>query len=67
MSHIPTHIFVLALAALVFADTASALDVGDAVPDFVLQGSDGKQYGRDELVAGGGAVIAWFPRAFTPG
>ena len=52
---------------LVAAPAAPALDVGDEAPDFVLQGSDGKQYGRDELVAGGGAVIAWFPRAFTPG
>lgn len=47
--------------------TAAGLEVGDAAPDFLFQGSDRKQYGRDDLVARGGAVIAWFPRAFTPG
>ena len=49
---------------------AAALAVGDAAPDFELQGSDGAIYRLNDLLAKGGKqgiVLAWFPKAFTPG
>jgi peroxiredoxin Q/BCP len=46
---------------------AAELKVGDKSPEFSLQGSDGKTYKladyRDKQVV----VLAWFPKAFTPG
>ena len=46
------------------------LAVGDRAPEFELRGSDGKLYGLGDLLADGGLqgiVLAWFPKAFTPG
>ena len=40
--------------------------VGDRVPAFSMQGSDGNTY-SDESLAGQGFVIAFFPKAFTSG
>jgi peroxiredoxin Q/BCP len=42
------------------------LKPGDAAPDFTLPGSDGKTYRLKDL-AGHIVVLAWFPKAFTPG
>jgi hypothetical protein len=42
------------------------LKPGDAAPDFVLPGSDGRTYRLSEL-AGRAVVMAWFPKAFTGG
>jgi peroxiredoxin Q/BCP len=46
---------------------AAELNVGDEAPDFTLPGSDGHTYHladyRDKQVV----VLAWFPKAFTPG
>ena len=46
---------------------AAELSVGEAAPDFTLPCSDGKTYRladyRDKQVV----VLAWFPKAFTPG
>jgi peroxiredoxin Q/BCP len=45
-----------------------ALRPGDPAPDFTLPGSDGRTYHLREILAQGyGAVIAWFPKAFTGG
>ena len=44
--------------------------VGDTAPDFELLGSDGRIWRlRDLLGESGrdGVVLAWFPKAFTPG
>jgi thioredoxin-dependent peroxiredoxin len=62
----------LTLAAmLLFALTAKAsaaeLKVGDPAPSFEMQGSDGKTYKLDDFKGKQAVVIAWFPRAFTPG
>ena len=47
---------------------AEELKVGDQAPDFKMVGSDGKTYSLSELNKQGKAVvIAWFPRAMTPG
>ena len=59
----------LLVAGFAFASTASAgLAVGDAAPDFELKGSDGQTYTLSGLLAKHqGLVLAWFPKAFTPG
>lgn len=45
---------------------AAELKVGDAAPDFALQGTDGKTHRLAEL-KGETVVVAWFPKAFTSG
>lgn len=49
----------------------AGLEIGDAAPDFQLMGSDGKVYSLRSLLAPerarDGVVLAWFPKAFTPG
>ena len=59
----------LAAIALLIAGTASADDLapGAKAPDFALAGSDGKTYTLSQFVGRRGLVLAWFPRAFTPG
>ena len=47
---------------------AAELKVGDKAPDFSLVGTDGKTHKLSELTkAGKAVVVAWFPRADTPG
>ena len=46
---------------------ACALDVGDKMPDFSLQASDGKTYTLEEFHGKKPVVIAFFPKAFTQG
>ena len=63
---------VLASIAMTIGSAASAgeLSVGDRAPDFEMLGSDGRSYSLTELLAEGGTdgvVLAWFPKAFTPG
>jgi peroxiredoxin Q/BCP len=47
--------------------TAEELKVGDLAPDFSLPGSDGKTYKLSDYRDKQAVVLAWFPRAFTPG
>lgn len=42
------------------------LESGDVAPDFVLRGSDQREYALRAL-RGRTVVIAWFPKAFTAG
>lgn len=59
----------LALVGL-FAGTARAaepLEPGAKAPDFTLRGSDGETYRLAQFVGKRGVVLAWFPKAFTPG
>ena len=46
---------------------AADLKVGDAAPDFALQGSDGKTYKLSAYKDKQAVVIAWYPKAFTGG
>ena len=43
------------------------LSVGDKAPDFNLPASDGNEYKLSELLKEGPVVLAWFPKADTPG
>lgn len=40
---------------------------GDKAPDFTLRGSDGRTYTLSQFAGKRGVVLAWFPKAFTPG
>jgi thioredoxin-dependent peroxiredoxin len=53
------------LAALLGA--SAALKVGDKAPDFTLPGTDGKPVTLSHLLAKGPVILAFFPKAFTPG
>jgi thioredoxin-dependent peroxiredoxin len=55
-----------ALAVLVMAGAAAALDVGQKAPDFSLVGTDGKPVTLADLTAKGPVVIYTFIAAFTP-
>jgi peroxiredoxin Q/BCP len=59
----------LGIFALLIAATASAenLAPGAKAPDFVLEGSDGNTYTLSQFVGRRGVVLAWFPKAFSPG
>ena len=49
---------------------SAILSVGDPAPDFDLLGSDGRSWRLRDLVGEAGrdgVVLAWFPKAFTPG
>lgn len=61
--------FGAALAALVTAGAAQAADLapGAKAPDFALAGSDGQTHRLADHVGKQGVVLAWFPKAFTPG
>lgn len=46
---------------------AEELKPGDKAPDFKLVGSDGKTYRLADYRGKQAVVLAWFPKAFTPG
>ena len=58
-----------ALLALVAAAAAQAADLapGAPAPAFALPGSDGREHRLADHVGKRGVVLAWFPKAFTPG
>ena len=58
-----------AFAALLTAGAAHAADLaaGARAPDFALAGSDGRTHRLSDYVGKQGVVLAWFPKAFTPG
>jgi peroxiredoxin Q/BCP len=65
--HAVTRALVLsALALMVLAGAASALEVGQKAPDFALQGTDGKPVKLSDLTVKGPVVIYTFIAAFTP-
>ena len=57
------------LGALLAAGAAQAVDLapGARAPDFSLAGSDGREHRLSDHVGKQGVVLAWFPKAFTPG
>lgn len=58
---------VLAVTLLASGAFAEKVEVGAKAPDFELSGSDGRTYALSQFVGKGGVVLAWFPKAFTPG
>jgi thioredoxin-dependent peroxiredoxin len=51
-----------------FVTAAQAeLKEGDQAPDFTMKGTDGKTYKLSELKGKQAVVLAWFPKAKTPG
>ena len=57
----------LLLLVVVAAQAAEALGPGDRAPEFSLRGSDGRTYTLLQFAGERGVVLAWFPKAFTPG
>jgi hypothetical protein len=55
------------LAPLGGGAPAAALEAGAPAPDFALPGSDGAEHRLADHRGRRGVVLAWFPRAFTPG
>ena len=58
------------VTALWAAPAGAELSVGDRAPAFSLPGSDGRTYALADLLNQGqnrGIVLAFFPKAFTPG
>jgi len=57
------------IVASLVPSAAGALDEGDAAPAFSFAGSDGKNYTLEQLLDDGrqAVVLAFFPKAFTPG
>ena len=45
----------------------AGLEGGDAAPDFTLRGSDGRLHSLSDYRGRKAVVLAWFPKAFTPG
>ncbi len=41
--------------------------VGDTAPDFTVTDTEGNTWTLSEMVKKGPAVLAFFPKAFTPG
>lgn len=56
-----------ALLSIPFAANAAEPAVGAAAPAFSLPGSDGATHALADHVGKRGIVLAWFPKAFTPG
>jgi thioredoxin-dependent peroxiredoxin len=46
---------------------ASALKVGDRAPDFSLPSTDNRTVTLSKLLENGPVILAFFPKAFTPG
>ena len=64
--------FISLLAALLLltslaSSLAAALEVGEPAPDFLFEGSDGSLHRLSEHRGQRGVIVAWFPKAFTPG
>ena len=60
-------VFALGLGLIAGAAGAGELEVGARAPEFTLQGSDGSTVTLEGLVGQRELVLAWFPKAFTPG
>jgi peroxiredoxin Q/BCP len=64
---LPVAIATLLLATPAPAQDPQELKVGDAAPDFTLEGTDGKTYTLSKNLKGRWLVLAWFPKAYTGG
>jgi peroxiredoxin Q/BCP len=55
------------IAWTAFAALAAGPEIGAPAPEFEFRGIDGVVHSRADFVGKRGVVIAWFPKAFTPG
>jgi peroxiredoxin Q/BCP len=46
---------------------SATLKVGDQAPDFTLPDTDGKPVSLSRLLVTGPVIVAFYPKAFTPG
>lgn len=46
---------------------SAALEVGQKAPDFTLPDTEGKPTTLSKLLERGPVILAFFPKAFTPG
>jgi len=46
---------------------SATLKVGDKAPDFTLPDTDGKPVTLSRLLVTGPVIVAFYPKAFTPG
>ena len=60
-------LLLLALLGVTTVAGAAELEVGAKAPDFTLQGSDGSSVALAQFLGKRDLVLAWFPKAFTPG
>lgn len=73
MSTISIALVLFVTAGLAYAEgtgnptARNELKVGDPAPDFELKGSDDKTYRLADFRGKQIVVIAWYPKAFTPG
>ena len=49
------------------SDSESSPGVGDMAPEFELPGSDGETHRLADHRGQRAVVLAWFPKAYTPG
>jgi peroxiredoxin Q/BCP len=42
-------------------------EIAEPAPNFLLPGSDGKTYDLSDYLGRQTVVLAWFPKAYTPG
>ncbi len=59
--------FTLALLWVAAVASAEELAVGAKAPPFSLKGSDGSTHTLAQHAGERAVVLAWFPKAFTPG
>ena len=59
--------FLLLTLLVSISTAATALQVGDQAPDFLLEASDGKSYSLSQFRDKEAVVIAWYPMAYTRG
>ncbi len=55
------------LAWTPLAASAAVVEIGALVPNFEFEGAGGILHRLSDYKGQRGVVIAWFPRAFTPG
>jgi len=60
-------VLTLLMALLLGTSAMAEPKVGESAPDFTLHGTDGALYKLSDQVGKRGVVLAWFPKAFTPG
>jgi peroxiredoxin Q/BCP len=67
MSSLRSLALVAFLTTLTSLSAEGPLKVGETAPEFSLSASDGKSYATKDFLGKKTLIVAWFPRAFTPG